>query len=191
MPNIDYTLLVAVVGTGYAIYSAYLQRRQVRMMEAQIESQGIPAPPPSQWRGWLRKYREISVMAVLVVLVWIPFVVGHWPPETFKEMRQKWLAYEYKEVWNQTFINVGVPLDGYHYRESVFENVTFIYNGTAPVKLDNCRLRGRAKLESGFPPIVMTFIVQNQLKRLSPDGQLEYGSRPQMPWEENLPKPKY
>ena len=37
-----------------------------------------------------------------------------------------------KEIWGQTYVRTTVPLDGYIYYNTTFDNVTFVYDGKLP-----------------------------------------------------------
>ncbi len=52
------------------------------------------------------------------------------------------------QVTGRTFDNQRVPLDGYEYSHCIFNNVTFLYNGVTPVRIDNAKLSGFNRLET-------------------------------------------
>lgn len=66
-------LIIPILGLGIAGYTAYLQRKQVKLMTAGQETlPGLPTPPP-----WWRAPPVIAVFA-LALLAWIPWVWTTW-----------------------------------------------------------------------------------------------------------------
>ena len=45
---------------------------------------------------------------------------------------ERWKLYKKIDVWNKRFMNEVVDVDGRRYVDCTFENVTFLYNATAP-----------------------------------------------------------
>jgi len=58
------------------------------------------------------------------------------------------IAYEYKMVRNEKYMNESILLDGHRYENCRFTNVTFIWNGSAPFELINCDREGAFRLTS-------------------------------------------
>src|SRR5580693_2349594 len=71
------------------------------------------------------------VMLVLTVLTWS--AVGY---DVYDRHRQAinpdWIGYQYKDIWNETFIGETVLVDGKSFHNCKFNDVTFDYEGSAP-----------------------------------------------------------
>ena len=80
-----------------------------------------------------------------------------------------------KEISHRTFINEKVPLDGIHYTHCKFENVAFIYNGTAPTSLDHADLYGKITILSDNDGIFQTFVIMKGLGVLKSDIPVTIG----------------
>jgi hypothetical protein len=61
-----------------------------------------------------------------------------------------------KVVADKRFINERVVLDGTAYRNCRFENVTFVFNGTAPFELTRNTISGRIQVTSDNPVVLGT-----------------------------------
>lgn len=83
------------------------------------------------------------------------------------DLDQQWAHYDYKEIGDRHFENEAVPLDGYSYKNSTFANVTFLYNGTAPYSLNNCKFTGTPRFHSGNPSVKATAIFMSELFRIT------------------------
>jgi hypothetical protein len=62
------------------------------------------------------------------------------PGMNLKATADAWATYRYEPVLGRHFFNEAVVLDGKHFANCTFENVTFIYQGTAPVQIVDSRL---------------------------------------------------
>lgn len=60
-------------------------------------------------------------------------------------------------VSKEKFINERIILDGKSYIDCEFENVTFVFNGTAPFSLMNNKFNGRIQVASDNPAISGSF----------------------------------
>jgi hypothetical protein len=57
--------------------------------------------------------------------------------------------FKFERVYNRKFANESVSLDGRHFINPIFDNVTFFYQGTAPVFMENpTYLLHNGKMES-------------------------------------------
>jgi hypothetical protein len=140
--------------------------------------------------------RPSWIMSLLMVLTWglvgydiyararVP-VSDH---SSYYELDQRWGAYHYTEIWNQSFENTRVPLDGYKYRHCSFKDVTFTYEGKGPAVIEDSVIAGPYRLESLNPPVKQAMINLGQL--IGATGQLpEMSFRPYFPWELTTPTP--
>lgn len=57
------------------------------------------------------------------------------------------------EVRNRTYKNEKVVLDGHRYQDCVFENVTFVYNGTADIDFSHNKIGGSRGFETSNPAV--------------------------------------
>ncbi len=101
-------------------------------------------------------------------------------------MRDEWKAYKYTEVWDKTFQDETVPIDGYHYRRCKFINVTFTYNGAAPAKISESYQEGTRHLDTNNPIVqsaIRSFLaLDDQGRKMAPN--MTTAGRPLKPWEE-------
>jgi hypothetical protein len=92
-----------------------------------------------------RPERPRGIMVVLMILTWA--VVGYdiyerhttkglsrpfTPQYLNQQLSPNWGSYKYEDVYNHPFANETVRLDGKRFLGCTFDNVTFVYQGTAP-----------------------------------------------------------
>lgn len=94
-----------------------------------------------------------------------------------------WNHYALIQIWGKTFANQTVPLDGYEYINCDFNNVTFLYNGTAPSRLTSSRIQKGTKvaLESKNAVVTQTMIIMEGFSKLGAAPQLQCGPVSDMP----------
>lgn len=56
-------------------------------------------------------------------------------PDQFEILKKSWAVYKYENVLGQHYKDETVKLDGKEFQFCVFDNVEFVYNGTAPFKI--------------------------------------------------------
>ena len=153
-----------------------------------IFAQQGPAVPPVDWQGKLQsaaRYWPMAAMAILAVAIWIqPYFVPSWarPSISDAELAEEWKTYHYQEIWNRTFSNETVPLDGIAYNKCTFDNVTFVYKGTAPTRFDDCHFTRDISLRSPNPSIEMMVVLLTSIQKTMgtpPTITVE----PPAPWE--------
>jgi hypothetical protein len=67
----DYQFAASFAATlGFGLYSAHLQRQQLRIMQDQLQPSGI-----TQVSAWW-SYRSVAIVVVLMALSWLPYVLG-------------------------------------------------------------------------------------------------------------------
>ena len=91
----------------------------------------------------------------------------------------KWSGdYHPVTVAGQKFRNERVLLDGHHYTHCDFQNVTFVYNGTTPVRLDHNNISG-IFIDSETPAVAGAFGLCVGLQLIRPEVHVELpvGSR--------------
>ena len=96
-----------------------------------------------------RRYWPIAVMALLLLGAWAPFLISRYSePDTTAETESDWTNYKPTLIRERTYENQTVALDGYHYQDCHFINVTFEYNGTTPVMITYNKIQGSMVLTS-------------------------------------------
>jgi len=80
--------------------------------------------------------------------------------------------YQPKVVRGTRFANQRVLLDGYEYNGCVFENVTFEFNGTTPIRMVNNRIE-RFRLSSASPTVLATIAWLHGLGLVHKDLQVQ------------------
>jgi hypothetical protein len=83
------------------------------------------------------------------------------------DLDQQWGTYHYTEVWNQSFKNLTVELDGISYRNCSFQNVTFHYRGKAPFSLEHCNFAGDLAIRSTNPPVKAALLLVAELQQVA------------------------
>jgi hypothetical protein len=145
------TLVLLLVTAGSNVWSAYESRQSNRIALGEGKPMADQTHKPSR--------RPQIVMLVLTVLTWS--AVGF---DYYDRHRGTVLTWDettpldpiYGSV--RRFINETVPLDGRHYINPTFEDVTFEYEGTRPSQMDNPQFVIHAGQVSGgiksYNPIV-------------------------------------
>jgi hypothetical protein len=87
-------------------------------------------------------------------------------------------SYQSVKVSNEVFENQQVILDGYEYSHCAFRNVTFVYNGDAPVKIDSSTFNGNNKLTTSDKAIDNAIYVLLAIKAIEPKTELHFIGAP-------------
>jgi hypothetical protein len=118
---------------------------------------------PSIITGWVVLYRDIRQRAEgmpmsktkvwiiraafgIPTILWLLYIaayfglIGHCTSPL--NARFSFETREMVPVYRKTFTNEEVVLDGHHFIDCTFENVTFVYNGTAPFGMDRAVSKG-------------------------------------------------
>src|ERR1700730_7033664 len=85
-------------------------------------------------------------------------------------------------VSGRIFQNEKVPLDGYYYSNCDFHNITFVYNGTTPIRLNNNHVFGDLNFSTNNLAISGMVTLLRGLDALKPDINME------MPYENGYRK---
>lgn len=122
-------------------------------------------------RGWTRVsstlsgWKQIGIAVTMIALLLLNLMgrepdppPAHWRDTKLEDVwvRQvdEWKKYKGEVISDRTFINETVVLDGYHYTNCRFVNVTFQYNGTTPIQFThNVIQSGPLMFESKDPSI--------------------------------------
>jgi hypothetical protein len=138
---------IGAVATVIGVIFAYLQwqngKRQVALMQqasSGVDMETLPEVTISRWR----LYWPLAVMALLVILVWVPYLTMQLQQESplLRGDKDAQVAFTFPKwpdpyrpivVVGKTFKNTEVLLDGYSYDHCTFDHVTFVYNGTTTI----------------------------------------------------------
>jgi hypothetical protein len=148
------------VQTGAAIYFAWQQnrifRRQNEIFAAQSEKTAVQSD--SSWILRVRRYWPTLIMLVLIGLTAYDIYdrhharFGYDPTQAWDDSKPL------ERVYPRTFTNETVVLDGKHFIDPKFDNVTFFYGGTGGVQIDNPKYRtpGVVRMESNNKVVATT-----------------------------------
>jgi hypothetical protein len=106
------------------------------------------------------------VWVICLGLIGMALLVTGWVMIT---TRKSGVSYDekIKQIWNQSFKNETVLLDGIEYIRCTFDGVTFRYEGKGPTRLTDCNLvrkpGGQVSLLSNNPAIKQTFFIMSAL----------------------------
>jgi cytochrome b len=131
---------IVAIATVVGVVAGIIQQRQSnrhfaeqnRIMIEQAEGkipQRLPVSlnRPSRW--------PMVAMILMVLLTWV--AVGY---DTYDRRAEGNWGEPKERVVNQTFSNTTVALDNRHFINPVFDHVTFEYDGTGPVQIDNAKI---------------------------------------------------
>ena len=153
-----------------SVLNLFFVFRQTQIMKAQSANptSGILVRWP-----WFKSYWPLLAMAFLVIATWIPYAFEvAFTQDEYLTMN----AFDKKPVktvncHGRKKANETIALDGMAYRNCIFENVTFVYNGTAPFSLsDNNSFIGSRHLKSDSGMVNYTLALLRDLGWIS--GQL-------------------
>jgi hypothetical protein len=113
-------------GNAHLAEQNRIMREQSGLAE-QARSEFVPYKPP-RW--------PLIVMAVMVILCWGAAVYGYLHSRNVAVPVANWDSYPLKRVEHRHFQNETVALDGNEYIDVTFENVSFMYHGKAPTRLN-------------------------------------------------------
>jgi hypothetical protein len=89
-----------------------------------------------------------------------------------KATADAWATYRYENVLGHHFFNEVVVLDGKHFANCTFENVTLTYQGKGPVQMVNSRLIRHAdsivKIHTDNVVVQQTLSIMKGLGQLPP-----------------------
>jgi hypothetical protein len=133
----------------------------------------------SQVKVYKPPYWPLITMAVLVLLCWGSAVYDH----HLRKVEPKpvdWAHYEFKRIEHQQFVNETVTLDGNEFVDVSFENVTFMYHGTAPMNFISTTFvpattgKLQARLGSDNPVVMQTLMIANAMQHAGgcPNGSV-------------------
>jgi hypothetical protein len=97
----------------------------------------------------------------------------------------EWEKYQYTEVSGRTFRNETVLLDGFSFTNCTWEDVTFVYNGTAPTVFDcSWKKSDTFNIRTDHPSVKMTLrIIEGFQKATGKPITLDVDVRRRARWE--------
>lgn len=159
-------LVVAVATVVGTIGGLILQYRgnqhfaeQNRIM---IEQGGSAAPKAKIYRP---PYWPLISMGAMVLLCWGAALYNH------KE--NDWAARPLRRVEHQYFKNQSVELDGKEFIDTTFDNVSFVYHGTEPTRLNAIKIvnvkpgEQAGALISDNPTVITTLNIVSALDKVA------------------------
>lgn len=118
-----------------AAASVYLLWRQNRILARKAS--------PTLEQPYMRRYWPLILMTAMMLLTWT--AIGY---DLYNRHRNPLVGsnfsaiYAGKEPSKHVWKNEKVLLDGFHYQNCVFYNVTFEYNGTTPIQMNDSKIHG-------------------------------------------------
>lgn len=138
-----------------------------------------------QYGGYMKKLRVIFENRKLIfVLLTICFLLS--AVSIYLSVQHKTHNYrhpyiwtkknlEIKEIKHHRFINQKVLLDGFEYNDCIFENVTFVYNGTSPIRLTYDKFYGNIQFATQSDIVAATCVFLKATGILSSKFAITYG----------------
>lgn len=159
----DYQVVQSILSILVGVIGAYYAREQVRLLkEAQVSpsSKAKRQTKIPRFLG-LKLYGPIVALVVLVLAAWVPHFTGGYSVE-------KWRSRPSIQVRDKIFRFETVKLDGHEYINCDFDNVTFEFQGMAPTRLTNSRIKvaggGRVvRIKSTNPVVNQTTLLIDML----------------------------
>ena len=115
------------------------------------------------WWWWLSNATSaVIIILMLVNAVWLYRRSLPSDEQRWNATREQWKTYEPRLVQEKSFLNETVELDGVHYINCTFQNVTFRYSGRTPIQVTNNKFIGDVAFDSPDPSLItgMTFVLQ-------------------------------
>lgn len=99
------------------------------------------------------------VLLALVAIIWIIKLIKK--PNTSTNMHSSFdPEMKVKQILNQRYLNITVPLDGFEYVNCTFENVTFVYEGKGPSGMIRPIIPSGTTLAFGSHDIPIKYAIQ-------------------------------
>jgi hypothetical protein len=166
-------VIVFVTNVYLGVKANQIFQRTNEIMERQValEHPGTTMmktkPPP--WRT----YWPLVAMGLLTILTWsaVGYDIYDRHSQPVSAMPD-WGGYKYKDVWNETYTDETVVVDGKSFHNCKFNNVSFEYDGLAPFLIDRIPALdvGATSRITTHNPIVMDCINLHIYTGRSPAG---------------------
>ncbi|MGB7926584.1 MAG: hypothetical protein WCF61_00430 [Terriglobales bacterium] len=133
--------IIAFCVNAYLIYRGntifdHTNRLMERQNEILAHQEGIAVENPTPKIMNLKRYWPMGAMLLLTILTWT--AVGYDIYDRHYQDMRKWTDLDtLEDITARTFKNETVVVDGKHFYGPTFDNVTFIYNGTAGFQIDD------------------------------------------------------
>lgn len=162
MDGTEIALAVAAIGIP-----ALLGYQQNQILERANRIAKGDAPMGAESARPVARYWPILTMALLTIAVYVAVIWDY-----HDRHRPSWNNTELVQVWDKTFTDETVKLDGFEYIDCTFDNVTFDYEGNSPGRIT----RGAfAKHEPGSP---MKVAVKSENPIVNQTLMILYSARP-------------
>jgi hypothetical protein len=125
---------------------------------------------PMPQLGWHNSLFVFLIVASLAVSA-----IGWYKSSQHEDYKFRFSDAPLVEVRGKRFLNERVVIDGYRYTFCNFENVTLVYNGTAPFGLDNNQFYGSRNIFTDNPSIAASAMLMKALGMVKPDTPLVGG----------------
>ena|SRR5437773_2368247 len=122
---------------------------------AEGSGKGLP-----KWRWWL--VFVIAVLALVASSANIYLSSNHDPLKFSRTTKEK--------IYGKTFRNEKVLLDGKSFEKVIFENVTYVVNGTAPFDLVNCTFSGSIQISTDSDSVAAGLLLSKALGLIRQDA---------------------
>ena len=121
----DLAILGVICGLVQMIYQIFGYYQQ------QPKSRRAAKPWP-----FARSLPIIISIALPIIFMVLYFRAPTVSPDQFEALKKSWLNYSFQQVVGQHFKDETIKLDGKEFIYCSFDNVDFVYNGTAPYKIE-------------------------------------------------------
>lgn len=156
--------LIQTVGEGIFFFAVIGLILGYRNQQLGVTGSGVQGPTQSSPNS-LQVLILIGACSLLLGVA-----VGSQLPPSFSEANEEtWYKKPRDTVKNRVFRNTEVIMDGKSFVDCTFENVTFQYNGTAPVDMIGNKIIGTRVISSKNPGIQMTVKILREGILFMPD----------------------
>lgn len=145
--------------------------------QALKDAPALAALVPKVFRGNFWNYVPL-VFLIAAGVIWLfgRLVPSARTTESVSDLRKAWRNPRLELVSGQTYINKTIEVDGKSFRDCIFENVTFMFHGTAPVDfVDTNRITGGFSIDTDHP-VAMLYSKLQRFARAIPGARTVEGS---------------
>ncbi len=132
----DWTTIISGAGGIFLLWQQNQIFKRQNMIFAVQAGQATMQPEPSRL-AWLKRYWPTMVTVFLMLLVGYDIYDRHHPGFGYDPTRAWDDSKPLERVYNAHYVNQSVLLDGKHFINSSFDNVTLVYQGTGGFALEN------------------------------------------------------
>jgi hypothetical protein len=146
--------------------------------QALKDAPALTAKLPNAVRGGFWNYVPLAFLIAAAVIA----LIGRLLPSSRSQARVDWRGAfrtrtpKFELIYDHTYVNQTIEVDGKSFRNCSFSNVTFLFRGTAPFEF----VDGNRFIEGGFSfstddPAVMLFSKMQRFSRSIPGAQIKEG----------------